>query len=60
MSSEERHFEVILRIEKETIFYDDTPMEDIEWSIKNELERELNIDCDNPDIELTIKEVKYG
>ena len=44
MSSEERHFEVILRIEKETIFYDDTPMEDIEWSIKNELEREFNID----------------
>ena len=59
MSSKERHFEVILRIEKETIFYDDTPMEDIEWSIKNEIMREHNIDFECPSVEIKIREVKY-
>lgn len=59
MSSKERHFEIVLKVEKETVFYDDTPMEDVEWSIKNEIMREHNIDCDEPDVELTIEEVKY-
>ena len=59
MKSKERHFEVVVRIDKEHIQYDNTPMEDIEWSIKDELMREHNIDCDEPDVELTIREVKY-
>jgi hypothetical protein len=60
MSSKERHFEVVVRIEQEHIQYDDTPMEDIKWSIKDELAREHNIDCECPRVEIDIREVKYN
>lgn len=59
MENKERHFEVVVKIDKEFIQYDDTPIEDIECSVKDELAREHNIDCDNPDVELTIKEIRY-
>lgn len=59
MKSKERHFEVVVRIDKEHIQYDDTPMEDIEWSIKDELAREHNIDCDDASVEIDIREVRY-
>ena len=59
MKSKERHFEVVVKIDKEFIQYDDTPLEDIKWSIKNELAREHNIDCDDASVELKIEEIRY-
>ena len=57
MSSKERHFEVEVRMDKEIIIFDEDT--DVELSVKYELAREHNIDCECPSVEIKIREVKY-
>ena len=57
MSSKERHFEVEVRMDKEIIIFDEDT--DVELSVKYELAREHNIDCESPSVEIKIREVKY-
>ena len=58
-ADKERFFEVTVTISKEFTVYDDTPIKDVKWSVKDELRREHNIDCDNPDVEPEISEGVY-
>jgi hypothetical protein len=57
VSSKERHFEIEVKMYKEVVIFDEDT--DVELSFKYELAREHNIDCDNPNVELKIREVKY-
>jgi len=59
MSSKEKEFEVKVIMYKDFAFPEDYPIENIKFDIGTELGINHNIDCDEPDVKLTIEEVKY-